>query len=260
MQLYAEPNKILPVITPVLFPDPVWVLPNRPDGDLLTGTVPMKAERIEIPVPEIRNVSLGNSLAGIEDGVMAEDMAPIPISLSQEATSNINDNYLICPTLSKTVVAKLDKRTVTRTVKPKVVDSSVLDLHKVQMTSSLNPQSASCLVVNHAHSVCSHMQPQKKGVSPCIQKIEIKDVKGVSCASQCFFAPDVPSVVPSLAVGGRLQKFWQVWLILGANPRVVSILREGYTLPFKIRPPLARSPVIKNSYAHPGKTRSYSKH
>ena len=134
MQLYAQPNKILPVITPpVLFPDPVRVLPNRPDGDLLIGTVPMKAERIEIPVPEIRNVSLGNSLARIEDGVVAEDVAPIPVSLSQEATSNINDNYLICPTFSKTVVAKLDERTVTRTVKPKVVDSSVLDLHKVQI-------------------------------------------------------------------------------------------------------------------------------
>ena len=187
---------------------------------------------------------------------MAEDVAPIPVSLSQEATSNINDNYLICPTFSKTVVAKLDERTVTRTVKPEVVDSSVLNLHKVQMTSSLNPQSVSCLVVNHARSVCSHGQPQKNGISPCIQKIEIKDVKGVSCASQCLFAPhvpNVPSVVPSLAVGGRLQKFWQVWLTLGANPRVVSILREGYTLPFKIRPPLTRSPVIKSGYAHLGK-------
>ena len=201
----------------------------------------------------------GESLAGIEDGVVAEDVAPIPVSLSQEATSNINDNYLVFPTLSKTVVAKLDERTVTRTVKPKVVDSSVLDLHKVQMTSRLNPQSVSCLAVDHAHSVCSHGQPQKKGISPCIQKIEIKDVKGVSCASQCLFAPhvpNVPSVVPSLAVGGRLQKFWQVWLTLGANPRVVSILREGYTLPFKIRPPLTRSPVIKNGYAHPGKSKA----
>ena len=123
-----------PVITPpVLFPDPVWVLPNKLDRDLLIRTVPMKAERIELLVLEIRNVSLGDSLAGIEDGVVAEDVAPIPISLSQEATSNINDNYLICPTFSKTVVAKLDKRTVTRTVKPKVVDSSVLDLHKVQI-------------------------------------------------------------------------------------------------------------------------------
>ena len=149
MPLYVQPNKILPVITPpVLFPDPVRVLPNSPDGDLLTGTVPMKAERVEIPVPEIRTVSLGDSLAGIEAGVMAEDVFQIPISLNREATSNINDNYLLCPTLSRSVAT------------------------------------------------------------------------------------------------------------LGANPRVVSILREGYMLPFKIRPPLTRSPVIKSGYAHPGKSKA----
>ena len=37
---------------------------------------------------------------------------------------------------------------------------------------------------------------------------------------------------------------------------MVSILREGYTLPFKTRPPLTRSPVIKSGYAHPGKSKA----
>ena len=138
----------------------------------------MKAERIEIPVPEIRNVNLGDSLAEIEDGVVAEDVAPIPVSLSQEATSNINDNCLICPTLSKTVVAKLDERSVTRTVKPEVVDSSVLDLHKGQMTSSLNPQGVSCLAVNHVHSICFHGQPQKKGLEECVHSSRHCQLKG----------------------------------------------------------------------------------
>ena len=258
MQLFAQHYKILPVITPpVLFPDPVRVLPNRPDGDLLIGTVPMIAETVGIPVPEIRTVRLGDSLAGIEAGVVAEDVVPIPVSLNREVTSNINDNYLLCPTLSRSVVTKLDQKPLTRTVKSRVVDSSVLS--KVQMTPSLNSQSVSYLAVDHAHSVCFQGQPQKKGISPCTQKIEIKDVKGVFCANQCLFAPhvpNVPNVAPSLAVGGRLQKFWQVWLTLGANPRVVSILREGYTLPFKIRPPLTRSPVIKSGYAHPGKSKA----
>ena len=120
----------------------------------------MKAERTEIPVPEIRNVSLGDSLAGIEAGVMAEDVAPIPVSLNQEATSNINDNYLVCPTLSRSIVTKLEQRTVTRTVKPKVVDSSVLN--KVQMTSNLNSQSVSYLAVDHAHSVVSKGNHKRK--------------------------------------------------------------------------------------------------
>ena len=77
------------------------------------------------------------------------------------------------------------------------------------MTSNLNSQSVSYLAVDHAHSVCFQGQPQKKGISPCTQKIEIKDVKGVSCASQCLFAPhvpNVPNVVPNLAVGGQVTE------------------------------------------------------
>ena len=35
---------------------------------------------------------------------------------------------------------------------------------------------------------------------------------------------------------------------------MVSILKEGYTLPFKIRPPLTRSLLIKSGYAHPVKS------
>ena len=166
-------------------------------------------------------------MAEIEDGVIAEDVVRIPVSLNQEATSHINDHYISCPTLSKQVIPKFDENSVARTVNPKVVDSSVLDSHKIQMTSSLNPQSVSYLAVNHVHSVCFHGHSQKKGTSPFVHKIEIKDVKGVSCASQCLSAlddPNVPSVFPSLAVGGRSQKFWQLWLKLGANPRVVSIL------------------------------------
>ena len=160
---------------------------------------------------------------------MAEDVVPIPVSLNQEVTSNINDNYLLCPTPSTSVIAKLDNMTLNKTVKSEVVDSPCLN--KAQQTPSLPFQNVSYLAVDHVHSVCSQGQPQKKGISPCIPKIKIKDVKGVFCANQCLFAPhvpNVPNVAPSLAVGGRLQKFWQVWLTLGANPRVVSILREGY--------------------------------
>ena len=77
------------------------------------------------------------------------------------------------------------------------------------MTPNLHSQSVSCLVVDHAHSACFQGQPQKKGISPCTQKIKIKDVKGVFCANQCLFAPpvpNVPNVVPGLAVGGQTAK------------------------------------------------------
>ena len=89
-------------------------------------------------------------------------------------------------------------------------------------------------------------QLQKKGLSPPLKKeVEIKSVNCVSFVSQCVSAPSVPnahSVVHAPVVGGCLQPFWQTWACLGGNPRVVSILKEGYVLPFKLKPPLVRYP------------------
>ena len=42
---------------------------------------------------------------------------------------------------------------------------------------------------------------------------------------------------------------------MGANPRVVSVLREGYTLPFKQRPLLTRFPLVQSGYTNPVKNR-----
>ena len=47
--------------------------------------------------------------------------------------------------------------------------------------------------------------------------------------------------------------FWQVWQNMGLNPWVVSILKEGYTLPFKQRPLLTRFPLIQSGYSSPTK-------
>ena len=62
---------------------------------------------------------------------------------------------------------------------------------------------------------------------------------------------NVPLVVQNLPVGARLQNFWQTWLERGAGPKIVQILREGYTLPFRIRPNLTRSPTVISRYANP---------
>ena len=79
-------------------------------------------------------------------------------------------------------------------------------------------------------------------------------VKSVFSVDHCVFAPTVPSaynVANAQLVGERLQKFWQKGSLLGANPRVVSILKDGYILPLKIRPPLVRDPLIVSGYANP---------
>ena len=82
-------------------------------------------------------------------------------------------------------------------------------------------------------------QPQKKGLSPPLKEpVEIKSVNSVSSVVQCVSAQSVPnvhSVVHAPLVGGCLQPFWQVWARLGANPKVVSILKEGYVLPFNLK-------------------------
>ena len=47
------------------------------------------------------------------------------------------------------------------------------------------------------------------------------------------------------------QNFWQAWLDLGSGPKVVQILKEGYTLPFRIRPKLTRYPTVVSCYVNP---------
>ena len=91
------------------------------------------------------------------------------------------------------------------------------------------------------YHVASHVPsagglPQKKGVNPDHQS-SIKSVKGVSCVDQLSSVQNVtnvPHAVPNLPVGTRLQKFWTKWAALGVSPKVLTVLREGYTLPFQL--------------------------
>ena len=79
-------------------------------------------------------------------------------------------------------------------------------------------------------------------------------MKGVSCVTQLSCVrpvTNVKNVASNLPVGARLQSFWQTWLDLGAGPKVVQILREGYTLPFRILPNLTRSPTVISCYGNP---------
>ena len=54
-------------------------------------------------------------------------------------------------------------------------------------------------------------------------------------------------------VGARLQQCWEKWEALGSSQKVVNILREGYTLPFRFRPHLTRSPTVISNYHNPTK-------
>ena len=110
--------------------------------------------------------------------------------------------------------------------------------------------------VANAHFVTG--LPQKKGINPtyCQMYTEIKYVKDVSCVghlSSVNLVTNAPPVVTPPPVGARLQKCWEKWEALGASPKVVTILREGYTLPFRFRPNLTWSPTVISNYQNPAR-------
>ena len=97
-------------------------------------------------------------------------------------------------------------------------------------------------VVYPVHTAPGHSQKNEisPGAAVChYKRNRLKFVKGVSCViplSSVKPAINAPNVVTNPPVGARLQNFWKNWLDLGAGPKVVQILKEGYALPFRIRP------------------------
>ena len=73
----------------------------------------------------------------------------------------------------------------------------------------------------------------------------MKDVSCVGHLSSVNFVTNVPTVAIDLPVWTRLHQFGEKWEALGASPKVVTALREGYNLPFRFRPNLTRSPTVQ---------------
>ena len=151
------------------------------------------------------------------------------------ASSRINDNYCVTELRARLLVGSTPRETLT--------------VQSLETHVNLN-------VVNHVRSATGH--PQRKGISPGLSFVKSKDctLKHVKGASSVIQLPcvqpvtNVPLVVKDLPVGARLQNFWQTWLERGAGPKIVQVLREGYTLPIRIRPNLTRSPTVISRYAN----------
>ena len=153
------------------------------------------------------------------DNLREESFAPLPTHHDQpRASSRINDNYC---------VTKLRARLLAGSSRP---------TQTINTCASLNVNSPVVKVVN---SVPGHSQ--KRDLSPgsagCYCKEhKLKYVKSVSCVTQLSCVNPVINVKNAaqiLLVRARLQNYWQTWLKLGAGPKVVQILKEGYTLPFE---------------------------
>ena len=52
-------------------------------------------------------------------------------------------------------------------------------------------------------------------------------------------------------VGARLQKFWHVWQQKGADPWIVSTLKEGYSIQFQSKPKLSNRPIFNLNSRNP---------
>ena len=79
----------------------------------------------------------------------------------------------------------------------------------------------------------------------------MNDVSCVGHLSSANIVTNAPTVVVNPPVGSRLHQFWEKWEPLGSSPKVVPILRAGYTLPFQFRPNLIRSPTVIRKYVNP---------
>ena len=149
------------------------------------------------------------------------------------ASSRINDNYC---------VTKLQARLLAGSSPP----TQTIDILNVK------PH-----VVTNVHTAPGHSQKRElsPGSAGCYYKgCKLKSVKSLSCVTQLSYVQPVTNVknaASNLPVGARLQKYWQMWLDRGAGLKVVQILKEGYTLPFRIRPNLTRSPMVISCYVNP---------
>ena len=94
--------------------------------------------------------------------------------------------------------------------------------------------------VANAHIVTG--LPQRKGINPTFCHL-----------SSVNLVTNAPHAVIDPPVGARLHQFWEKWEALGSSPKVVTTLREGYTLPFRFRPNLTRSPTVISNYHNPAK-------
>ena len=113
-------------------------------------------------------------------------------------------------------------------------------------------------VVTDVPSAPGHSQKRElsPGAADCqiTKSHRLKYVKVASCVTQLSCVQSVnnaQNAALNLPVGARLQKFWETWLNLGAGPKTIQILKEGYVLPFRTRPNLTRSPTVISCYANP---------
>ena len=102
-------------------------------------------------------------------------------------------------------------------------------------------------------SYCHQVAAKERRKSQCMSIVH----KNKIC-ERCFLCSvnlvtNAQHTVIDPPVGARLNQCWEKWEALGSSPKVVTTLREGYTLPFRFRPHLTRSPTVISNYHNSAK-------
>ena len=176
--------------------------------------------------------------------------------------SNINDNYCVPCVAGNPVFAHVTGK---GTYSVKCVtgnrncacvstgkDSLVTELTGKDCFVTNKKQTVRTLTVNSCPAV-KHVHFAKEKCK-CYLSPEIKHVNDVSFVDQLSSVKcvtNVPTVAPNPPVGARLLQFWEKWAALGISFKTVTVLKEGYTLPFSFWPNLTRSPNIISCYVNP---------
>ena len=227
---------------PVVRRGVLWVT-HRGNPDVFIRTFP--------PVLNLHTSRTGNPLHRLgnksETGKLVRKVGVKPQTSTRsrpKGLRSINDNYCV-----SNVVGLKDSV---------IVSDKMEGLNPPPVTDQKNSK----LTLNvDSHVANAHIVtglPQRKGVNPNICQLytEIKYVKDVSCVGHLpsvKLVTNAQHAVLDPPVGARLNQCWQKWETLGSSPKVVNILREGYTLPFRFRPHLTRSLTVISNYHNPTK-------
>ena len=133
----------------------------------------MTRKSIGLSVRGTRNSKPGGNLVAIEEGVVAEVVAPNPVSPGHKVTSITNDKYHLYPTgsqVGKKLVSEKDSNCKFKHARQCSSESSQESKPQPQSLANIDSQDVYCLAVNHVHSANFLGHPQKKGLSPVVSK------------------------------------------------------------------------------------------
>ena len=109
----------------------------------------------------------------------------------------------------------------------------------------------SCVVT---HVLFAAWLPQKKLINPDIfHHPGTKYANNVSCVDQWSSVKksQMSQLLQIYLWGPDCTIFGENWQALGASPKVVTVFKEDYILPFQFWPNLTRSPTIISCYVNP---------